>query len=59
MKDESAGVKSCLGVEDDKRKRTSKAVMMCSGEIVFFDSLSHISFACDETRWMNSKGFYA
>ena len=28
--------------------------MMCSGAIVFLDSFSHISFASDERRWMNS-----
>jgi len=33
---------------------TSSAVMICSGDIVFRDSLSHISLACDEMRWMNS-----
>lgn len=33
---------------------TSSAVRICSGEIVFRDSLSHISFACDAMRWMNS-----
>ena len=28
--------------------------MMCSGAMVFLDSFSHISFASDERRWMNS-----
>ena len=28
--------------------------MMCSGALVFLDSFSHISFASDERRWMNS-----
>ena len=29
--------------------------MMCSGAIVFFDSCSHISFASDEIKWINSE----
>ena len=33
---------------------TLRAEMMCSGAIVFLDSCSHISFASDEIRWMNS-----
>jgi len=28
--------------------------MMCSGAMVFLDSFSHISFASEERRWMNS-----
>ena len=28
--------------------------MMCSGAMVFLDSFSHISFASDESRWINS-----
>ena len=27
---------------------------MCSGAMVFLDSFSHISFASDESRWINS-----
>jgi hypothetical protein len=34
--------------------RTSRAERMWSGAIVFLDSFSQISFASDETRWMNS-----
>ena len=37
-----------------KEGRTSKAVMICSGAMVFLDSFSHTSFASDERRWMNS-----
>lgn len=36
------------------RGRTLSAEMMCSGAIVFFDSCSHISFASEDTRCMNS-----
>jgi len=34
--------------------RTFSAPMICSGAIVFFDSCSHISFASEEIKWMNS-----
>lgn len=36
------------------RERTCRADIMCSGAMVFLDSFSHISFASDERRWMNS-----
>jgi hypothetical protein len=34
--------------------RTCRAEIMCSGAMVFLDSFSHISFASEERRWMNS-----
>ena len=36
-------------------EQTFSADMMCSGAIVFFDSCSHISFASEEIKWMNSE----
>jgi hypothetical protein len=58
----------CEGVEAEALKRlvsrktdigevrTLRALMICSGAIVFLDSCSQISFASDEIRCMNSCG---
>ena len=36
------------------RERTFSALIICSGAIVFFDSCSHISFASEDIKCMNS-----
>jgi hypothetical protein len=43
-----------MAAATSKHKRTLSALMMWSGAIVFFDSCSHISFASEDIRCMNS-----